>query len=292
MKKFFKQKKVIVTGGNSFKSTWLKELLNGWGANLVETPAGQSPEELKKMFADEQPEMVFHVSYLPNEGRAGSAEDDILSPYIGTTHVLAAIQGLSSVKSAVVLPAHKPSTEKEWKSGLTDGEKKELADLLERVDNVQIRGEIWHQLVKKFITVPIELCILDSKNRVFLAYRKDQEFDGYHLPGTVINDWETVHEAGIRLMKGEVMRDAGFKITKLEPIGWLEVRRGNGPEESRTRNAVSLLHVAKLVGKFKPKEGMGFFPFNDYPKNTLGHHHFLLRRFAKYVKDKKPVLGK
>lgn len=51
---------------------------------------------------------------------------------------------------------------------LKEEEKQQLAGLLERIKNTEIKGEIWHQLVKKFITVPIELCILDKQNRVFL----------------------------------------------------------------------------------------------------------------------------
>lgn len=63
-----------------------------------------------------------------------------------------------------------------------------LTDLLARVDNTQIKGDVWYELVKKFITVPIELCILDDQERVLLVYRKDREFDGYHMPGSVVND--------------------------------------------------------------------------------------------------------
>ena len=174
---------------------------------------------------------------------------------------------------------------------LNDDDKKLLASLLERAKNTDIKGEVWHQLVKKFITVPVELCVLDSKNRVFLVYRKDREFDGYHLPGTIVNDWETVHDARVRLMQGEIQKDAGFVISYPESIGWIEVRRGEGEYESRTRNTVALLHIARIQGEFIEKEGYGFYALDAIPKNTLQDHKFILRYFKKYLENGHIILG-
>lgn len=174
---------------------------------------------------------------------------------------------------------------------LQESDKVQLAKLLERAKNTDIKGEIWYQLVKKFITVPVELCVLDHENRVFLVYRKDREFDGYHLPGTIVNDWETVHDARLRLVQGEIKKDAGFDISYPEPIGWLEVRRGEGEYESRTRNTVALLHIARLVGDFTPQEGYGFYAFDDIPKNTLPDHKFILNYFRRYLENGHVILG-
>jgi ADP-ribose pyrophosphatase YjhB (NUDIX family) len=286
MKEFFKNKKVIITGHDGFKRLWLQDLLNEWEAHLIDTSSIQSHLDVAEHFTNNKPEIVFHISSHNPE------QTKLLSPYISTSHILDVIKSTPSIKSAIVIPAKKSEEAKEWQTGLDEDEKKELARLLEKVDNVQIRGEIWHQLVKKFITVPIELCIVDSNNKVFMVYRKDREFDGYHIPGTVINDWETVDQACARLVNGEVLRDAGFSITKPESVGWLEVRRGEGAEESKTRNAISLLYLARLDGAYEEKEGMAFFDFNSLPENTLGHHKFILRRFNQYLTDGEIVLGK
>lgn len=175
---------------------------------------------------------------------------------------------------------------------LTDQEKKELVVLLEKIENTEIRGEIWHQLVKKFITVPVELCILDDNDRVFLVYRKDQEFDGYHMPGSVVNDWETVEEARARLIQDEVVTGAGIEITEPEPIGWVESVREAGPAEASTRHGVLLLHIARFRGDFIAREGMGFYAFDAIPSNTLGCHKYLIPFFERYLRDGKPILGK
>ncbi len=179
----------------------------------------------------------------------------------------------------------------ENKVPLSEEEKVELSTLLERAKNTDIKGEIWYQMVKKFITVPVELCVLDKDNKVFLVYRKDREFDGYHLPGTIVNDWETVHDARVRLMEGEIKKDAGFTISYPESIGWLQVRRGEGENDSPTRNTVALLHIARLEGDFTPQEGYGFYMFDNIPKSTLKDHKFILRYFKRYLENGHIILG-
>ena len=285
MKEFFKHKKVIVTGERGWKYDWITSLLQEWEADMVITT-----QDIKHVFMEEQPEIVFHIS--GSKDRGIEVGEGIVSPYVGTSSLLDAIHSVSSVQSAVVIPEDTAHNNPEWNHHLNDEEKKELAHLLEKAENVEIRGEIWHQLVKKFITVPIELCILNEENKVFLVYRNDREFDGYHMPGTVINDWEKVEEACKRLIRKEVTEGAGLTITEPISIGWLEVRRGDKPEESKTRNAISLLHVAKVIESRTPFEGAGFYGFDELPENTLGHHKYILRFFKRYLSDGKIILGK
>lgn len=171
-------------------------------------------------------------------------------------------------------------------------EKEELAILLEKIENTEITGEIWHQLVKKFITVPIELCIFDDQNRIFLVYRKDREFNGYHMPGSVVNDWETVAEALKRLVKSEINNDAGIEITEPKSIGWLDSPRNIIPSETLTRHGILLLHVAYFHGTFPPQKGMGFYPLDVLPDNILECHRYLVPFLKRYLKDGHPILGK
>ncbi len=292
MKEFFKDKKVIVTGNQGFKRAWIMNLLREWEADIITNQENDHVTHMKHIFQQEQPEIVFHISSSPHNFHVLEMSDTtIASPYVSTSHVLDAIRTTPSVTSAVLIPAEKVHKDKAWHPQLTDDEKEELANLLKKANNVEIRGEIWHQLVVKFITVPIELCILNERNEVFLVYRKDREFDGYHMPGTVVNDWEDVTTARTRLVHGEVMIGAGFSITDPHPIGWLEVGRGEEPYQDRHRHAVSLLHIARTTSEFTPREGMGFYPFDEIPKNTLGHHQYLLTFFKRYLHDKQIILG-
>ena len=175
---------------------------------------------------------------------------------------------------------------------LNQQEKNELVRLLEKVKNTEITGEVWHQLVKKFITVPIELCVLDDENNFLMIYRKDREFDGYHLPGSVVNEWETVSEALARLIKKEIVDDLGINVDGVEPIGWLDSPKDVWPSDPSTRHGVLLLHIARFHGIFLPREGVGFYSFETVPENTLGCHKFIIPFFERFLKNKEPILGK
>jgi rhodanese-related sulfurtransferase len=167
---------------------------------------------------------------------------------------------------------------------LKQTELNQLADLLRRVNNRQMRGAVWHALVTKVPTVPIELIVLDDQNRVLLVYRDDAEFKGWHHPGSVWNDWETIPERRQKLIEGEVINGIGIQITEPVSIGWMGVYRGNGPDNSFTRNACALMHTAYLIGEFTSSEKYRFFSFDEIPDDTLSHHKFMLRRVAEYLK--------
>ncbi len=162
---------------------------------------------------------------------------------------------------------------------LEKDELKILTDLLSRIDNKQITGEVWHALVKKFPTVSLELIILDKEDRVFLVYRNDQEFCGWHYPGSVWNDWETVDERLERLIDREIIKDAGVKITKPYPIGWQAKYKDHGT----TRSTCGLFFVARLEGEFENREGYGFFAFSDLPKDTLPFHKVSLQKVLPHL---------
>lgn len=183
-----------------------------------------------------------------------------------------------SVQTEVVGPSN---------SELSDTELRTLAYLLGKANHRQIRGATWHELVKKFITVPIELFVLNAKNEIFLVHRRDLEFVGHHHPGTVVNDWETVDQARSRLIAGELIRDAGFTggISEPQPIGWFECPR----DETSTRHAVALLHVSRFDGEYRPREGKGFFPLDALPIDTLHHHVRMIEALKQYLQDGKYI---
>lgn len=172
---------------------------------------------------------------------------------------------------------------------LDEHEKEQLAYLLQKVENVQIKGEIWHQLVQKFVTVSVIFCVLDKKGDVFLSYRKDREFDGYHLPGATVNDWETIDQARQRLIEGELIRDAGVEVGETKPIGWVEVTRGI--DDNPTRHAVVLMYIAYTKNNVPQKAGSGFYPLDTLPSNILGCEKRVLTFFQKYLHDGLPIMG-
>lgn len=139
MKKFFKGKKISITGHSGFKGSWLTQVLFNFGAEIVgiSLPPETSPslfkvlkiesnvknyfvdirsyEEIKKIFKNEKPEIVFH---LAAQTLVRDSYDDPLKTYttnmIGTANVLQAIRETNTIKSAVIITTDKVYENKEW----------------------------------------------------------------------------------------------------------------------------------------------------------------------------------
>lgn len=129
---FYRDKKVLITGHTGFKGSWLTLLLTELGANVVgyslEPPTTPSLYELckldkrvksiigdirnldylKKVFAEEQPEVVFHLAAQPivRESYRHPVET-YETNVMGTVHVLEAIRHTDSVRSVVIVTTDK-----------------------------------------------------------------------------------------------------------------------------------------------------------------------------------------
>ncbi|MFA6534286.1 MAG: NUDIX domain-containing protein [Patescibacteria group bacterium] len=166
---------------------------------------------------------------------------------------------------------------------LTQEESLALAELLKKLE-WPMDLEVFYALMRKIVSIPIELCVLDDQNRVLTFYRKDAEYDGHHLPGTVLRDNETVPQALRRLIQSELV---GGKVTEPQNIGWVEILRGNNPTENPTRHEISLLFLTHLRGTYQGKGGV-FSPLYGLPENTLTHHRLLIDRFRQYLRNRQP----
>lgn len=139
MKKFYKNKKVLITGHSGFKGGWLTQVLLNWGADVVgvSLPPNTTPnlftalglenktknyfldirdiDALAKVFEDEKPEIVFH---LAAQAIVRTSYDDpidtISTNVIGTANVMQAIKDSGCVKSAVIITTDKVYENKEW----------------------------------------------------------------------------------------------------------------------------------------------------------------------------------
>ncbi|OGI22362.1 MAG: CDP-glucose 4,6-dehydratase [Candidatus Moranbacteria bacterium RIFCSPHIGHO2_01_FULL_55_24] len=139
MQRFFKGKKILITGNTGFKGSWLTEILLQWGADIVgvSLPPKTEPnlfailnleqriknyfldirdfDALKKVIADERPEIVFHLAAQPI---VRISYDDPLTTYstnaLGTANVLQAIHEVGSVRAAVIITTDKVYKNVEW----------------------------------------------------------------------------------------------------------------------------------------------------------------------------------
>lgn len=150
-----------------------------------------------------------------------------------------------------------------------------------------LEKDVFHALMPRITSIPIELCVLDRENRVLTFYRKDDEYDGHHMPGTVLRDNENVSQTVKRLIQSELV---GGDVTAPKNIGWTEIPRGNGRGENPTRHEISLLFITHLSSTYHGGGGV-FSPFDALPDNILPHHRVLVEKFRQYLEDGKPILG-
>ncbi len=137
--KFYKNKRVLVTGHTGFKGGWLAIWLNMIGAKVIGYSLGPLYEngifqssgitslisdyradirDLNKLidvFEEEQPEIVFHLAAQPLVLESYNNPVETFEINIqGTVNVLEAIRKTKSVKSAVIITTDKCYENKEW----------------------------------------------------------------------------------------------------------------------------------------------------------------------------------
>jgi len=132
LQKFFKNKKVLITGHTGFKGSWLTRILMNWGAEITGIALRPDTEpnlfnllkikpsiknyfcdirnfkKIREIFLNEKPEIVFHLAAQPlvrnsYKNPLYTFETNI----IGTTNVLQAIKESGKVKSAVIITTDK-----------------------------------------------------------------------------------------------------------------------------------------------------------------------------------------
>ncbi|MDK2789587.1 MAG: CDP-glucose 4,6-dehydratase [Methanothermococcus sp.] len=137
--KFFKGKKILITGHTGFKGSWLTQILLNFGADIVGCSLEPTTNpnlfdildlgsriknyfedirdyhRIKEIIEKEKPEIVFHLAAQP---LVRDSYDDPLFTYetniIGTANVLQAIKETKCVKSAVIITTDKVYENKEW----------------------------------------------------------------------------------------------------------------------------------------------------------------------------------
>ena len=138
LKKFFKNKKILITGQTGFKGSWLTQILLNWDARIsgIALKPNTSPNlfdalniksrtnnyfvdirnfrKIKEIFAKEKPEIVFHLAAQP---LVRDSYDNPLYTFetniIGTANILQAIKEIGKVRAAVIITTDKVYENKE-----------------------------------------------------------------------------------------------------------------------------------------------------------------------------------
>ncbi len=171
--------------------------------------------------------------------------------------------------------------------GLTSEENRELTRLISKIE-WPLDSHVFQAIANKVVTVPIELGVFNEKDEVLMFYREDEEYQGNHMPGTVLRDTDSVEEALQRLLKSEVVSGAGTEtgnISTPQNLGWVEIPKGNGLGQNPTRHEISLLYFCRLTGFYQGKGQ--FYRVENLPENTLPHHRILIEKIRERMNVKK-----
>jgi len=140
--KFWKNRKVLITGHTGFKGSWLSLWLQHLGAKVTgisldppttpslyqqaEVAVGMTSlrqdirngEELKKIFQQCQPEIVFHLAAQPLVRYSYKAPVETYETNVmGTLHVLEAIRATDTVQASILITTDKCYQNREWHWG-------------------------------------------------------------------------------------------------------------------------------------------------------------------------------
>jgi CDP-glucose 4,6-dehydratase len=139
-KKFWKDKRVLITGHSGFKGSWLSMILHAMGAeilgiskeslnnnaelfstleikNLVTSHDEdiRDSEAMNRIFTNFKPEIVFHLAAQPLVRKSYLLPSDTYEINImGTINILEAIRATESVRSSLMITTDKCYDNKEW----------------------------------------------------------------------------------------------------------------------------------------------------------------------------------
>ncbi len=139
LKKFWKDKKVFITGHTGFKGSWLTYILNEFGANVkgyslpleddkilykglkLEEKTGSiygdinDYDKIKKKINDFSPDILFHLAAQPLVRHSYlNPRETFETNIIGTFNVIQASREIESLRSIVVVTSDKCYHNKEW----------------------------------------------------------------------------------------------------------------------------------------------------------------------------------
>lgn len=168
---------------------------------------------------------------------------------------------------------------------LTDGENRQLVELLGKL-SWPVDPGVFDALCENLSVTPVELAVVRKGPRgpeVFMVYRKDKFFTGWHITGSIVRPGRTVDD----VLRDIVSREVGVSLAEplFEFIRFRQFMKGEGPNQSRRGQEVSLIHSLFLPEgtEVHLDAGRKFFPLHDVPGDTLEHHKVVLADIREYL---------
>jgi ADP-ribose pyrophosphatase YjhB (NUDIX family) len=147
---------------------------------------------------------------------------------------------------------------------LTPLEQNELVRLLGKLE-FPTSLPVFFAWCATFGTVGAELAIMRDGSQgpeVFLTYREDKFFKGWHLPGCTHLPTETIMETFERTVKKEI----GAKVSAPTSLGWFERPKGEGSDKCPRGYELLIVFTAQVKGSRAETETERFFPLSSLPQ--------------------------
>lgn len=168
---------------------------------------------------------------------------------------------------------------------LTEVENRQLIELLGRL-TWPVPPDVFDAICENFSVTPIELAVVrDGKEgpEIFMIYRNDAYFKGWHITGSIIIPGRTVDF----VLKDIITREVDISLAEphFEFVRFRQAMKGNGPDQSRRSQEVSLIHVLRLPnGTGIPLDAeRRFFPLDQLPEDIIAHHVNILADVRGYL---------
>ena len=133
----------------------------------------------------------------------------------------------------------------------------EINNLVELLKKVRLPAPypVFLALYKSVTMAVVNLAIMPNKKSILLTRRKDEFFDNWHLPGSILLTGESPEETAKRVARKEL----GIAITDLRFAHYFHDNTVRGSE-------VDLLFIAKPKGE--PNNGQ-YFGLDEIPKDLI-----------------------
>lgn len=150
---------------------------------------------------------------------------------------------------------------------LTKKEQKELVRLMNKL-SFPAPLSVFEAWCRIFGTVCAEIAVIKNKDKnpeIFLTYRKDKFFKGWHIPGRVCIPTEKISNTLRRVYEEEIK----MSIAKQKFFDWFERPFGKGMGQSPRGHEFSFVFMAESKNKVRENSTEKFFPLNKLPKDLI-----------------------
>lgn len=155
-------------------------------------------------------------------------------------------------------------------SKLSLEEQNKLVELMNKVE-FPLPLEVFYSWCLNLGSSTAELLLMrkiEDKTEIFLEYREDKFFQGWHIPGCVHLPTESIEDTLNRVIEKEIR----FKITSPEFLFWFEYEKGEGLGESPRGHVFSFLYKAFVDEVPELSSTRKFFDLNNLPEDVIKQH--------------------